>query len=164
MDRLIRHVTVALPLIVASCGLAFADTMEGVLGGEERQWQIIDRGGASTANFREIAPRMVQFSLQGHRGERFETEGSLSINFMAMNGVVSGPVEVSYFPASRMFPSYAGRGNEVEIERLEVDGDRASVQGRFRGTLHHVEGIGATEDPDDTLDIDIHFDLTARRQ
>lgn len=152
-------------LALLSGPVAYADTLKGSIDGEQRTWHILERQGQSSASFSEIGPNAVSFTVQGHRAQRFETQGSLSINFMLMNGQPMGGAEVAYFPGRRMFPHYnTNDAPGLELDEIVIDGDRARVSGRFRGELVHVESITAGEDPDNTVHVDVRFDVTALRQ
>jgi hypothetical protein len=142
-----------------------ADTMQGSIDGEQRTWHIIERHGESSASFNEIGPNAMSFTIQGHRAQRFETQGTLSINFLVMSGQLMEGAEVAYFPGPRTFPHYnAHDAPGLELDELVIDGDWARVSGRFRGELVHVESITAGEDPDDTIQVEVRFDVIALRQ
>lgn len=144
---------------------AHAETMQGSIDGEQRTWYILERHGDSSATFREVAPNIVSITIQGHRAQRFETEGTLVINFVLMNGQPMEGDGVSYFPGPRTFPHYTTHDAPgLELDEIVIDGDQARVSGRFRGELVHVESITAGEDPDDTIHVDVSFDVTALKQ
>ncbi|WP_077280010.1 hypothetical protein [Thioalkalivibrio denitrificans] len=163
--RCIRVLAGVVTLILMSVSAVHADAMQGTIDGEQRTWHILERQGQSSASFSEIGPDAVSFTVQGHRAERFETQGALSINFMLMNGQPMGGAEVAYFPGRRMFPHYnTNDAPGLELDEIVIDGDRARVSGRFRGEFVHVESMTAGEDPDNTIPVDVHFDVTALRQ
>lgn len=149
---------------LAAAAWAQEQTFQGTLGGESREWTILEQAGQSTASFGELMPGMVTVTIQGHDGPRFSVQGALSISFMTMNEQI-GDLEVMYFPESAMLPHYTSiEPTGLEIERFEVEGDTARLAGRYRGTLRYMEAFGATPDPARSLEVDVRFDLEAARE
>ena len=145
-------------------GQVMANEISGTLDGEPHEWHVLSEGGASTANFSEFMPGMVNVTVQGHREERYETQGTLSINFMVMQGAPDN-ASVTYFPESRLTPHY-GTEEEVpiEIEALEIDGDGGRVKGRIATSLPYLESMTTEYDHDNAIEIDVTFDVVLVRE
>lgn len=162
-----RHVMLG-ALIAAGLGLCagqvMANEISGTLDGEPHEWHVLSEGGMSTANFSEFMPGMVNVTVQGHREARFETQGTLSIDFMVMQGTPS-EASVTYFHESGLTPHY-GTEEEVpiEIEELETDGDSGRVKGRVATSLAYVESMMAGHDHDNVMEIDVTFDVELVRE
>lgn len=153
----------ALPLLLIPA-VAGADTLEGSIDGEERQWYILEADGRSTAEFSEHMPGMLGISVQGHAEESFAMRGTIAVSITLIDGEPVGGLEVSYFPEDGMFPMYTSAGeSDWNLDPVEEDGDTAAVSGHFTGTLQRVESMRDEPDPDDTLAVELRFDVTAIR-
>lgn len=154
-------------LLITGLGLCagqlLANEVSGTLNGDEHQWHVLNQGGMSTANFSELMPGMINVTIQGHRQDRYETQGTLSIDFMVMEGAPS-EASVTYFHESGLTPHY-GTEEEVpiEIEVLEIDGDSGRAKGRVATSLAYVESMMAEHDHANTLEIDVSFDVVLVR-
>ncbi|HSP56867.1 MAG TPA: hypothetical protein VLO12_01015 [Halomonas sp.] len=146
-------------------GQAMAKEISGTLDGEANEWHVLSHSEGSTASFSEIAPGMLNVTVQGHREDRYETQGTLSIDFMVMQGSPS-QASVTYFHESGLTPHYGTKEEvPIEIETLEIgDGDTGRVTGRVATSLAYVESMTVGHDQDNTLDIDVNFDVTLTRQ
>lgn len=143
-----------------------ANTLEGTLNGEQREWTIIEaRGGQSTASYSEIAPGMVNISIQGVEGTKYAVKGSLTLSTTLMQGKPVTPPEVSFFPEKTMLPNYsASKAESWEINTEPAGDGTMKVRGHYRGTLTRVEAIGQDPKSDDTMKVDVRFDILARKQ
>lgn len=144
---------------------AHADTFEGTIDGEPRQWHILEYEGESTASFSEDFG-MLDVSLQGHAEQRFTTQGTLSINFTLMDSQLIDEPEVMYLPESSMFPNYMaveGSG-QLTLDHYTVDGDTARFSGRYEGELMRYESMRDEPNADDTISVDVRFDIEASRE
>lgn len=155
-------------LLTATLALPFsalADSVTGTLDGDEREWHVVTHSEGSTANFSEIAPGMYTVTIQAHREQRYALEGTLSIDFMVMNGQ---PMNASlmYLPEDNMIPHYGTEGEtaSVQFDTLEIDGETARLKGSVETTLLYLASIAEGHDPDDTLDVAVNFDVEAIRQ
>ena len=151
------------------CCLAFpihANTLEGELDGETRQWHILERGDNSTAYYSSFGAGMQTLTIQGHAEKRYAMQGTLSINLTVMNGNLLGDPEVSYFPESRMFPSYSSEDSSTTLHNfsMQQQGDNFHVSGEVRGNLYRMEGIGQDTNYDDTISINVHFDAELKEE
>ncbi|UYV18646.1 hypothetical protein K1Y77_14450 [Halomonas qaidamensis] len=145
-------------------GHVVADEISGTLDGEPKEWHIVTHSEGSTANFSELMPGMVNVTVQGHREPRFETQGTLSISFIVMNGD-TGDASVSYFPESGMLPHYGTEQDvPIEIALLEIDGDTGRVKGRVATSLAYVASMTEEHDHSNTMGIDVSFDATLVRE
>ena len=150
--------------LLALPGLAVADTLEGAIDDEGRQWYILKADGESTANFSEHMPGMLGINIQGHAEDHFVVEGSIAVSITMMDGKPIGGPEVSYFPDAGMFPMYTSTGDgEWHLETVEVDGDTATVTGTYSGQLALVESMQDEADTENTVAVDLRFDVTALR-
>ncbi|WP_373181557.1 hypothetical protein [Halomonas campaniensis] len=145
-------------------GQVMANEISGTLDGEPQEWHVLSEGDMSTANFSELMPGMVNVTVQGHREERYETQGTLSINFMVMQGAPS-EASVTYFHESGLTPHY-GTEEEVpiEIEELEIDGENGRVKGRVATSLAYVESMMTEHDHNNVMEIDVTFDVVLARE
>ncbi|GHE19945.1 hypothetical protein [Halomonas urumqiensis] len=157
------------PLVLTAATLAIAVTAQaagvnGTLDGDAREWHVVTHSEGSTANFSEIAPGMFSITIQAHREPRYALEGTLSIDFMVMNGQ---PMDASvmYLPESSMMPHYGTEGEtaNIQFETLEIEGDTARLKGNVETTLLYLASISEGHDPDDTLDVAVEFDVEAIR-
>ena len=109
---------------------------------------------------------MYNFTIQGYAEPRHATKGALSISFTYLNGQLVGDPEMMYFPSSRLFPVYRhdnGSG-QWSIETITIEGDHARISGSYRGTLKWIENIHAAPDPENTIELEFRFDVTAARE
>lgn len=139
---------------------AVADDISGTLDGEPKEWHVVTHSEGSTASFSELVPGMVNVTIQGHREQRYETQGTLNIDFMVMNGVVSS-ASVSYFPENSIMPHY-GTAEEVpiDIELLDIDDDPGHTKGRITASLAYVASMSDGHDHSNAIDLDVSFDVT----
>ncbi|WP_083007443.1 hypothetical protein [Halomonas sp. GT] len=145
-------------------GHAVADEISGTLDGEPKEWHVVTHSEGSTANFSELMPGMMNVTVQGHREPRFETQGTLSISFIVMNGN-AGDASVSYFPESGMMPHYGTEQDvPIDIELLDVDGDTGRVEGRVATSLAYLASMSEDYDHSNTMDLDVSFDVTLVRE
>jgi len=145
-------------------GHAVADEVSGTLDGEPKEWHVVTHSEGSTANFSELMPGMMNVTVQGHREPRFETQGTLSISFIVMNGN-AGDASVSYFPESGMMPHYGTEQDvPIDIELLDIDGDTGRVKGRVATSLAYLASMSEDYDHSNTMDIDVSFDVTLVRE
>ncbi len=137
-----------------------ANTLEGELNGEIRQWHILERGGNSTAYYSSLGAGMQTLTIQGHAENRYAMQGTLSINLTVMNGNLLGDPEVSYFPESRMFPPYSSEDNSVTLQNfsMQQQDNNIHVSGEVHGNLYRMEGIGQATNYDDKVSINVRFD------
>lgn len=145
-------------------GQVMASEISGTLDGEPHEWHVLTHADGSTAYFSELMPDMINVTVQGHREERYETQGTLSIDFMVMQGAPS-EASVTFFHASGLTPHY-GTEEEVpiEIEELEIDGETGRVKGRVATSLAYVESMMAGHDHDNVMEIDVTFDVVLMRE
>lgn len=143
---------------------AVANEISGTLDGEPKQWHVITHAEGSTANFSELMPGMTDVTIQGHREQTFETQGTLSISFMVMEGEASSAM-VTYFPESSIMPHY-GTEDEVpiDIEVLDIDGDEGRAKGRVATSLAYLASMSDDYDHSNTMDVDVSFDVTLIRE
>ena len=162
-----HHLLTALSL-AALIGAAptMANTLEGTLNGEQREWTIIEaRGGQSTASYSEIAPGMVNISIQGVEGKKYAVKGSLTLSMTLMQGKPVTPPDVAFFPETKMLPNYSeSKPESWEIKTEPAKDGTMKVRGHYRGTLTRVEAIGQDPKTDDTMKVDVRFDILARKQ
>lgn len=145
-------------------GQALADEISGTLDGEPKEWHVVTHSEGSTASFSELVPGMVSVTIQGHREQRYETQGTLNIGFMAMNGAVNS-ASVSYFPENSIMPHY-GTEKEVPIaiELLNIDDDPGRAKGRITTSLAYVASMSDGYDHNNAIDLDVSFDVTLTRE
>ncbi|MFC7368751.1 MULTISPECIES: hypothetical protein [Vreelandella] len=143
---------------------ALADEISGTVDGEPQQWHVITHEDGSTANFSELMPGMTDVTIQGHREQTFETQGTLSISFIVMEGEASSAM-VTYFPESSIMPHY-GTEDEVpiDIEMLDIDGNEGRAKGRIAASLSQVTSMSEGHDHSNTMDVDVSFDVTLVRE
>jgi len=147
-------------------GFEHAGEISGTVGDESTTWRVLkmDLGGEirSTANYSNPVGLMTEFTLQGHPGNSFQIENSVSVTFSVMNGnPVSGGA--LYFPEAGMFPHYGDHNDSVivEIETLDMGDGTAKVKGKATGMIYRLSDYSAEPDMSDARPIDLSFDLTA---
>ncbi|MCA1769604.1 MAG: hypothetical protein LC652_06485 [Halomonas sp.] len=150
-------------IIAAGLGLcagqALANEISGTLNGEPHEWHVLSEGDMSTASFSEFMPGMINVTVQGHRNDRYETQGTLSIDFMVMQGQ-PGDASVSYFHESGLTPHYGTEEDvPIEIDTLEIDGDSGRARGRVVTSLAYLESMQAAYDHDNAMEVDVSFDV-----
>ncbi|ALS99199.1 hypothetical protein AT746_13655 [Lacimicrobium alkaliphilum] len=159
--KLLLGTTLTLSLIALS---ANANTLQGSLNGKQQSWHILQRDDMSTASYTELSPGMLTVTLQGHSEQRYAVKGTLSVNFTMMNGQMIGNPEVAYFPTKKFMQNYSNQDKPAhwELEIKQAKGDHMRFTGRYQGTLNYT---GApSEDKPESMDIDVHFDITATPQ
>lgn len=143
---------------------ALADEIRGTLDGEAREWHVVTHAEGSTANYHELMPGMLGVTIQGHREEKFATQGTLSIDFMVMQAP-PGAASVTYFPENSLTPHYGTESDvPIEIEALEIDGETGRVKGRVATSLAYVESMMTEHDHDNAMEIDVTFDVALVRE
>jgi len=148
------------PLIVGG-----SDRIEGQIDGDARSWHVLEFEGESTATFHEFSHGMIGISIQGHQEPRFQVQGTISIDFTIMNDQVLDGAEVAYFPERSMVPNYANEGEgRFELLTSDISGPQARFEGRFEGTLVRFERMDDVPNPDDTIEVELYFDVTAQRE
>jgi hypothetical protein len=146
---------------LAAASPAAADQyLRGVLDGEQKQWQVLESQGQSTAYFSDSGG-YLDITLQGHEDARFSTKGAVSISMLAMDGRLPDEAEVIFFPEATLLPNYNsdGQDGELELTRFERNGDRLRISGRYRGTLGYVESARQRGEATRHMEVDIEFDL-----
>ncbi|AGA35320.1 hypothetical protein TVNIR_3692 [Thioalkalivibrio nitratireducens DSM 14787] len=142
-----------------------SDRVEGQIDGDARSWHVLEFEGESTATFHEFSHGMIGVSIQGHQAPRFQVQGTISIDFTIMNDQVLDGAEVAYFPERSMTPNYANGGDgRFELLTSDLSGPDARFEGRFVGTLVRFERMDDVPDPDDTIEVELYFDVTATRE
>ncbi|TVS20786.1 MAG: hypothetical protein EA424_02215 [Planctomycetaceae bacterium] len=48
--------------------------------------------------------------------------------------------------------------------RSDISGPEARFEGRFEGTLIRFERMDDVPNPDDTIEVELYFDVTAKRE
>jgi len=148
------------PLIVGS-----SDRIEGQIDGDPRSWHALKFEGESTATFHKFSRGMIGVSIQAHQEPRFQVQGTISIDFAIMNDQVLGGAEVAYFPGPSIVPSYANEGGgRFELPTSDISGPEAWFAGRFEGSLIRFERMDDVPNPDDTIEVELYFDVTAKRE
>ncbi len=147
-----------------SAGQAMASEVRGTLDGEPREWHVVTHSQGSTASYHELMPGMLSVTIQSHREEKFETQGTLSIGFMVMQGQ-PGNASVTYFHESGMTPHFGTEEDvPIELEVLEFDGETGRVKGRVATSLAYVESMMTEHDHDNVVEIDVTFDVELVRE
>lgn len=135
------------------------------LDGEERNWQTLGQGPDSyNTGLTDFGFGMYQVSIQGFAGERPQMAGTLQIVFGGMEGAdAPDEIEIIYVP-ERMSQSYAlpeddaARAGALVIEEFDISGNEARVAGRIATELCFKDGMMASPDLADCIDIQGRFD------
>ncbi|MFP4155924.1 MAG: hypothetical protein ACOC00_05055 [Halothiobacillaceae bacterium] len=157
-QRLFMTAVSALVLAMTSLSVG-ANTIEGQLNGEPRDWHVLQESEASSVNFQEIMPGMISYTIQGHAEPQYAVPGTLSLNFMDMNGSLGEP-EVSFFPNATLMPHYGEsttRAWELDVKD-NADGSK-QLTGHFIGTLIMVDH--SSSNPDDSMEVEVRFEVQA---
>lgn len=153
-------------LMALAAGVATAgeSRLAGELDGETREWIIVERQTTSSAAFSELSSGLVRVTIAGHADDLVTTEGSLVITFMVMQGTPR-EVEVKYFPEASRLPVYTlSQSDALDLDSIEIDGDTARIVGGFDGDIPRQEDFNEDPDPENSIHLDVEFDVQARRQ
>lgn len=148
----------------AGISLAADASLAGAIDGEPKEWVVVERETTSTASFSELSPGLIRVTIEGHQDDLVTTEGSLVITFMVMQGSPR-ETEVNYFPEASRVPVYTlSESDGLSLDTLDIDGDRARIVGSVEDELPRQESFTDEPDPDDSIQLEVRFDVTARRQ
>ncbi|MCC5981778.1 MAG: hypothetical protein JJU26_08685 [Oceanicaulis sp.] len=164
-----RSMTVAVVASATSMtlfsGAVYADTVRGSIDGEAREWHVLTGDDGKTVNFSELSAGIYQVTVQAHRQDRYEVEGSVSLTFTVMDGTVLD-AEAMYFPQAGMFPHYTREeaGGGLEIERMELTGATGRLVGRFEGELVHRASMFSELDESNVTILVLEFEVSPTRE
>ena len=145
-------------------------TIQATLGGEERSWNTLGfetpDGYQATSSWLLILDNVASLTLQGHPGDSWQVEETLSVEFYSLGGFPSDcpctftDAEIRYWTTSSMFKgAYLTDEGEVTLTSVEqLDEDNYRIEGTFRGTLTFEEDVvDDISDPDNTLEVEGSF-------
>ncbi|OYD23355.1 hypothetical protein [Oceanimonas baumannii] len=159
-----KTINTSLALALTIAPLSFANELAGTLDGKQHNWHILEHQQGSTANFSEIMPGMYSVSIQGHRQNKYETKGTLTIDFMIMQGKAN-TASVTYFPESTLTPHYGTKEEvSIQLDVLELNGDTGRASGSVETSLLYVENLQTEHNPNNKLQADIRFDVTLQKE
>ncbi|WP_418139459.1 hypothetical protein AB9R84_13290 [Oceanimonas smirnovii] len=159
-----KTITTSLTLALLLAPLAVANELTGTLNGEQHSWHILEHEQGSTANFSELMPGMYSVSIQGHRQNKYETKGTLTIDFMVIQDKVN-TASVTYFPESSLTPHYGTKEEvPIQLDVLELNNENGRASGSVKASLLYMESLQAGHNPDNNLQADIRFDVTLQKE
>lgn len=159
-----KTITTSLTLALLLAPLAVANELTGTLNGEQHSWHILEHEQGSTANFSELMPGMYSVSIQGHRQNKYETKGTLTIDFMVIQGKVN-TASVTYFPESSLTPHYGTKEEvPIQLDVLELNNENGRASGNVKTTLMYVENLQTEHNPNNTMEIDVSFDVRLQNE
>ncbi len=69
------------------------------------------------------------------------------------------------FPERSMVPNDASAGGgRFDLLTSDISSPEARFEGRFEGTLILFERLDDVPNPDDTIEVELYFDVTAKRE
>jgi hypothetical protein len=160
IETFARTTAAALSCLALAGGAAHADRVAGSLDGEPREWHVLSGPDGKTAYVSELPGGVQSVTVQAHRQDRFETEGSISLSLHLFNGQVMS-AEAIYFPESGMLPHYAAQDalDGLDIETLDLTAAPPRVAGRFEYDLVYQESMSTDPDTGRTVTLVVEFDV-----
>lgn len=159
-----RITAAALSCLALAAGAAHADRVAGSLDGEPREWHVLSGPDGKTVYVSELPGGAQSVTVQAHRQERFETEGSISLSLHFFNGQVMS-ADAIYFPESGMLPHYAVQDalDGLELDTLDLSATPPRVAGRFEHDLVFQESMSTEPDEGRTVSLVVEFDVEPSR-
>jgi len=163
--RVLTAVAASVAFLSAYTGAVAADSVTGSINGEARQWHVLRGEDGKTVNFSRLSAGMYQVTVQAHRRNRYEIQGSVSLTFTLREDNVLDATAM-YFPQSRMFPQYTREeaGGALVIERVDFNGADGRLVGRFEGELAHRASMFAEPDEGNLIALVLEFDVAPTRE
>lgn len=151
-------------MVLATACTALADDVSGSVDGEARQWHVLQGDDGKTVSFSEFSPGFHTITIQAHRNNRYEVEGSVSITFSLMDGELSDG-QAMYFPEARMTPHFTDENAHegLVLERVELDGGHTRLVGRYEGELAYRGSMFSEADETNTISLAVEFDVSPSR-
>lgn len=149
--------------LVGFAGLASAQTFEGTINGQPRSWHVLSQGGDSTVSISQQGNQQMVV-VQGHAEDNYGIKGTLTINAPMQNGQPASAPVVMYFPNATIFPVYvavAQQPGKFDIKLSDATAQSTKVTGSYQGKLFRQDMHGKAPDMNDSIDIDVKFDLKA---
>lgn len=146
--------------------LAGAQTFEGTLDGKAHTWHVLQQGGASSVTISEVMPGMQAVSIEGYAQPRHAVKGTMSVSVTLLRGKLVTAPEVTYFSESKLLPNYSSVDSQpVKYSfKLEDPSDAgARAVGWVKGKLYRNERIGQDPNMQDSITVDVKFDLRATK-
>jgi hypothetical protein len=155
-----RIAATALSSLTLAAGAAHADRVAGSVDGEAREWHVLDGPDGKTANWSVLPGGAQAVTIQAHRQDRFETQGSVSLTLHLFDGAVMA-AEAIYFPENGMLPHYSVQdaAGGLEIEALDLEAAPPRVAGRFEADLAYQESMFSEPDEARALSLVLEFDV-----
>lgn len=163
--RVLTTAVTALAGLTLIPSAVLADSVRGGVDGEPREWHVLAGEDGKTVNFSELSPRLYQVTVQAHREDRYEVQGSVSLTFTLMDGDVLD-AEAMYFPVAGMFPHFSQEeaGGGLVIEHADFTGATGELVGRFEGELAYRASMFADPDEGNVIALVMEFDITPSRE
>ena len=144
---------------------AQADSIEGTLEGEPREWFILSEGRDSNASYIEVGDQL-QVSITGFiEPESWDAYEALSISLNVEDSQLIDAQVVHLIGNTAMPPLYTSEGGSVTVtlERFEQQGSQVHVAGHIQGVMALQSDLDATPSQDEGIDINVQFDVEAYR-
>lgn len=142
-----------------------AQSIEGTLEGESREWFILSEGRDSNASYIEVGDQL-QVSITGFiEPESWDAYEALSISLNVEDSQLIDAQVVHLIGNTAMPPLYTSEGGNVTVtlERFEQQGSQVHVAGHIQGVMALQDGLDAAPSQEDGIDIDVQFDVEAYR-
>lgn len=154
-----------LPGIMLAGGTALADEVSGSVDGEARQWHVLRGEDGKTASYSEVSPGIHTVTVQAHRQNRYEVEGSVSVTFTLMDDEILD-AQAIYFPQARMTPNYIDENAQggLMLEHVDLGGATARLTGRYEGELAYKSSMFSEPDPANTISLVVEFNISPSRE
>ncbi|MGP8290710.1 hypothetical protein ACT3OH_10670 [Vreelandella zhanjiangensis] len=144
---------------------AQADSIEGTLEGEPREWFILSEGRDSNASYIEVGDQL-QVSITGFiEPDNWDAYEALSISLNIEDSQLIDAQVVHLIGNTAMPPLYTSEGGSVTVtlERFEQQGSQVQVAVHIQGVMALQRDLDAIPSQDEGIDIDVQFDVEAYR-
>ncbi|WP_346798614.1 hypothetical protein R5M92_06070 [Halomonas sp. Bachu 37] len=154
-----------LAALMLHSGSAGADTLAGMLDGEEREWHVLSYGSDSNATFIEYGD-MVNLDVTGFIDpDSWSTREALSLSMTITEDKVVDFDVIHLIGGSAMPPLFTSEGADVTLtlDSLHREGRTIRVMGRVEGWLALQERLGTMPNMEEAIEIDVTFDIKASK-
>lgn len=144
---------------------AQAQSIEGTLEGEPREWFILSEGRDSNASFIEVGDQQ-QVTISGFiEPDNWNAHEALSISLSIEDNQLIDSQVVHLIGNTAMPPLYTSEGGSVTVtlEHFEQQGRQVHVTGHIRGVMALQSDLDVAPSQDEGIDINVQFDVEAYR-
>ncbi|MGP9687045.1 hypothetical protein [Halomonas sp. AOP25-F1-15] len=137
----------------------------GMLEGDSQEWFVLSQGDDSNASFVEFGDD-INIDITGFIDpERWDAQEALSISLTVRDGQLLSAAVLQLIGTSTSPPLYTSDGGDVTVSltHYERDGQAVHVAGTIQGMLALQVQLGDAPDPNESIDIDVTFDIEAQK-